>query len=150
VEITGTTLTGFSLGDQLAVVVGTAGMKSDIDTQIEKLYTSIRRTEDGITVNNIQIVIPSLGEISGLGTISPLKELDLTMRAVVNPVALTALTKGKALDINFFVRGTATDPEFVPDYESAARSLIDAVLTGKGSESGAAGKIIDSLKGFLK
>ena len=129
-KITGTSLAGFDLGDKIAPVAGFAGLKSGIDTQIEKLSVSVRRTVDGITVNNIQLVIPALGEISGSGTISPGQELNLAMRAAVNSNALTAFTRGKAIDVNFFIRGSLADPEFIPDYKDAARSLIDAFLTG--------------------
>jgi len=128
VEITGTNLTGFDIGKKMAPVANFAGMKSGMDTQIEKLHASALRTTDGITVNNIQLVIPALGEISGSGTISPSHELNLTMRVVVSSNVLTAFTKGKPIDVRFFIRGSAAEPEFIPDYKDAARSLIDAFL----------------------
>jgi len=156
VEITGTSLAGFDLGSKIASAAGfsglKSGLKSDIDTQIEKLHVSVRLTVDGITVNNIQLVIPALGDISGSGTISPRQELDLAMRVAVSNNTLAAFTKGKAIEVNFFIRGSAADPEFIPDYKDAARSLIDAFLTGNDSEAGPANKanqIMDSLKGFL-
>jgi AsmA protein len=148
-EIAGTSLTGFNLGDKIAPIASIAGLKSSMDTQIEKLRVSMRRTANGITVNNIHLVIPALGEISGAGTISPRHELDLTMRVAVSHNALTAFTKEKAIGIGFFIRGDAANPEFIPDYNDAARVIIDAVLTGKGSGTGSTNKLIDSLKGLL-
>jgi len=152
VEIAGTSLTGFDIGERIASVANFAGFKSGADTQIEKIYASARRTADGINVNNIQLVIHSFGEISGAGTISPRQELDLTMRMVVGNNALTAFTKGKPIDVKFFIRGSVADPEFIPDYKDAVRGFIDAFLSGNDSESGPATKpnqIIDSLKGLF-
>ena len=151
VEITGTTLAGFNLGDKMTFITDAFGLNSSPDTQIEKLYASLSRAADGITVKNIQLVIPSLGEISGEGTISPLKELDFTMRATVSHGALTSLTKGKAFEAGFSIHGDTANPEFVPDYKDAARILIDALLSGKDSGSSKpADHIMDSLKGLLE
>jgi AsmA protein len=145
-EVTGTTLAGFDLGNRIASVANVVGVQSGLDTQIERLYASMRRTADGIAVNDIRIVIPALGDVSGTGTISPRQELDLVMRATISADALTKFTKGKAFDVNFFIRGAAADPEFVLDYKESARSLIDAVL---GEGAGVIERLMDSLKGFL-
>jgi len=149
-EITGTVLAGFDLGDKIAPVANLAGLNSGMDTQIEKLHASIRWTVDGIIVNNSQVIIPALGEISGTGTISPRQELDLAMRVTVSHNVLTALTKGKALETGFFIRGNASDPEFIPDYRDAARILIDTLLTGDGTETSPKNKVMDSLRGLFR
>ena len=149
VEITGTSLTGFNLGDKIAPVANFAGLKPSVDTQIEKLYVSMRRTVHGVVVDDIHLVVPALGEISGTGTISPRQELDFVMRVSVTHNALAALTKGKALETGFFIRGSAADPEFIPDYKDAARVLIDAVLTGTDAGTSPVNKLMDSLKGLL-
>jgi hypothetical protein len=73
------------------------------------------------------------------------------MRAIVSHSALASLTKGKEVDIGFFVRGDAANPEFIPDYKDAARILVDAVLSGKGSSpANQPNQIIDSLKGLFR
>ena len=152
VEINGTSLAGFDLGDKIASVAGFTGLKSGMDAQIEKLYVSVRRTADGINVGNIQIVMPAFGDISGSGTISPRQELDFAMRLTVGGGALAAFTGGKPIDVNFFIRGTTADPEFIPDYKDAVLSIIDVFLTGNDSETGPANKanrIMDSLKGLM-
>ena len=153
VEISGTRLVGFDLGEKIAPVANFAGLKAGMDTQIDKFYMSARWTANGITVNNIQLVLPAFGEISGSGTISPRHELDLSMRMVVSNNILNAFTKGKTIDLRFFIRGSAADPEFIPDYKDAARSLIDAFLKGNDSKAGPANKpnqIMDSLKGVFR
>jgi len=149
VEIAGTTLTGFNLGDNIALIAGFAGLKSGTETEIEKLYVSLRRTGDGISINSINLVIPAFGEISGSGTVSPQQELDLAMRMSVTHNAPASLIRGRTLETGFFIRGSVADPEFIPDYNDVARILIDAVLTGKGGEPSPANKLLDSLKGLF-
>jgi AsmA protein len=159
VAITGTRLTGFNLGEKMAVAAKAARLKSSPDTLIEKLGAGMRWTSQGIAVSDIQFVMPSLGSLSGAGTISPQQELDFTMRAVVQPSGgeLAAFTKGKTLRVSFFVRGNATDPKFIPDYKDAARGLLDGFLSGQGSTEGATGgttgkgdTLKDSLRGLFK
>jgi hypothetical protein len=153
VEITGTRLAGFDLGDKLTPIAEAAGLKSSPDTSIEKLYADLRWTARGIAVNDIRLAVPAIGELSGAGTISPEQKLDFTMRATVSPIALAAFTEGVSFDISFFVRGDAANPEFVPDYRDTARSLIDAVFSGKSPQDGEAeqgNRIINSLKGIFK
>ena len=152
-EITGTSLAGFDLGDKLTPVAEAAGLKSSPDTTIEKLYADMRWTTRGIAVSDLRLVIPAIGELSGAGTISPEQKLDFNMRATVSPGALAAFTEGRSFDVRFFVRGDAANPEFVPDYRDAARSLIDAVFSGKSQEGGETeqgNKIINSLKGIFR
>ena len=152
IEIGGTSLAGFDLGDKLTVIAKAAGLKSNPDTFIEKLYADMRWNAQGIAVNDILLAVPALGELSGAGTISPQQELDFTMRASVSPVALESFTEGRSFEISFFVRGDAADPKFVPDYKDAVNSLIDAFVTGKSREGGEANqgnRVIDSLKGIF-
>jgi hypothetical protein len=151
--ITETSLNGFDLGDKIKFIAETVGMKPSPDTLIEKLSTAMRWTTQGIAVNDIQLVIPAFGTLSGEGTISPQQELDFTMQATINSSLLAAFTNGNAVNVRFFVRGGAADPEFIPDYKDAARSLIDAALSGEAPEPGLTNKvnrIRDSLKGLLR
>lgn len=152
VEISGTRLAGFDLGDKLKLVAQAAGLKSAPDTLIEKLSAALGWSATGIAVSDIQLIIPAIGELSGSGTISPRQELDFSMRAAISPGALEEFTQGLVFNINFFVRGNALEPEFVPDYKNAALSLIDAVFSGKGTEDGEekpGNRLINNLKGIF-
>ena len=157
--VTETHLKGFDLGEKMALVAKIAGLKSSPDTLIEKLGAKMRWTAQGIAVNDIQLVLPALGALSGAGTISPQQELDFAMKATLQPTGggLATLTGGKALQVGFFINGNADDPKFVPDYKNAARNLLDSVLSGKDSEksgvtddlTGKGEALRDSLKGLL-
>ena len=101
------------------------------------------------------MVIPSMGELSGVGKIAADQSLDFTMRALLKPSGgvvggLTKLTGGNALNLPFFVRGTASDPKFVPDTRRAAGSILGSVLSGKSGKSGTGTAIGDTLRGLFK
>jgi len=134
VEITETTLIGFDIVENITRAANIAGFKSGMDTRVEKLNASLLWTTDGIDLGDIQLIIPGLGRLNGSGTISPRRELDFTMRASLNVTALKALTKGKAINIGFYVRGNASAPEFFPDYKDAARALIDSLLPARSKD----------------
>ena len=108
---------------------------------------------EGIQVSSLQIIMPALGELSGVGKIAADQSLDFTMRALLKPSGgiaggLTKLTGGNALNLPFFIRGTASDPKFVPDAKHAAASILGSVLSGNDGKSGTAGG--DTLRGLFK
>jgi hypothetical protein len=77
------------------------------------------------------------------------------MRALLKPSGgvvggLTKLTGGNALNLPFFIRGTASDPKFVPDTKHAATSILGSVLSGKDGKSGTGTSVGDTLRGLFK
>jgi AsmA protein len=155
-EISKTKLTGFDLGGKMAALATLAGIKSSQDTEIEKFTTSMRMNPEGIQVSDLLLVMPALGELSGTGKIAPDQSLDFVMRAMLKPsggigAGLTRLTG--AINLPFFVRGSASDPKFVPDVKNAAKGLLGSALGGqsaKDGQSGAANALGDTLRGLFK
>ena len=140
-DISRTSLVGFDLAGKMSELANLAGIQSNQRTDIEKFISSVRMAPEGIQVNSLQMVIPSIGELSGVGKIAADQSLDFTMRALLKPSGgivgeLTKLTGGNPLDLPFFVRGTASAPKFIPDSQKAATSILESVLSGKGSKSG--------------
>ena len=80
------------------------------------------------------------------------------MRAMLKPggalgAGLTRLVKGGTLNVPFFVRGTASDPKFLPDAKKAARGLLESALSGQSSKEGQTGTdgvLGNALRGLLK
>lgn len=144
-NISKTLLTGFDLAGKMAVIAKLAGIKSNPETEIETLASSVRMTPEGIRVNGLQLVVPDIGELSGDGVIKPDQSLDFKMRAQVKTsggvgLALTQLMNrgggsGK-LTIPFFIRGTASEPKFIPDLKNAAGGLLGSQFSGQSSEEG--------------
>ena len=154
-DISRTSLVGFDLAGKMSALANLAGIQSNQRTDIEKFASSVRMAPEGIQVSSLQMVIPSMGELSGVGKIAADQSLDFTMRALLKPSGgvvgeLTKLTGGNALDLPFFVRGTASDPKFVPDSQKAATSILESVLSGKDGKSGTGNAVSDALRELFK
>ena len=152
-DISRTRLVGFDLAGKMSALATLAGIQSNQQTDIEKFASSVRMAPEGIQVRSLHMVLPALGELSGVGKIAADQSLDFTMRAMLKPSngiagGLTKLAGGNALNLPFFVRGTASDPKFVPDTKHAAGSILGSVLSGKDGKSGTA--IGDTLRGLFK
>jgi AsmA protein len=86
----------------------------------------------GIQTSNVDLVVPSLGTVTGDGTVSPSNALDYKLKASLSGTAASGATsligmgKGGA-SIPFFIQGTASDPKFVPDVKGMLSSGL-----GKG------------------
>ncbi len=140
-DISKTRLVGFDLAGKMATVAMLAGIQSSQETEIEKFASGMRMAPEGIQVSNLMLIMPALGQLSGAGNISASQSLDFTMRAILKPggtlgAGLTRLVKGGTLNVPFFVRGTASDPKFVPDVKNAASGLLESVISGQGGKEG--------------
>jgi AsmA protein len=157
-EISKTKLTGFDLGGKMAALATLAGIKSSQDTEIERFTTSMQMNAEGIQVSDLLLVMPALGELSGTGKISPDQSLDFGMQAMLKPSGeigsrLARLTGGGAINFPFFVRGTSSDPKFVPDAQNAAKGLLGSALGGQSSKEGQSDTrkaLSDALQGLFK
>ncbi len=155
VELAKSRLAGFNLGGKLSAIATFAGIKSNPKTEIEKFSSGLRVSNEGIQVNNLLVIAPDLGVLTGNGKVASNQTLDFKMLANVKPAGgigagLTRLTKVDSMKIPFFVRGVATDPKFVPDVKNAAGSLLESVTSGKGTTEGAGKALSDSLRGLFK
>jgi AsmA protein len=114
-----TTLGGFDLGRKMAVIQALAGIKSDNSTKIQTLAGAIRMSPEGTAAESLQLVVPSIGEMAGGGTISPANALDFRM---------TAKVAGQS--IPFLVSGTTADPSFRPDVKTVVTQKATSVAEG--------------------
>jgi hypothetical protein len=159
VDLSKTRMTGFDLAGKMATVATLAGIKPSAETEIERLASTVRMSPEGIQISSLQLIVPALGELAGDGKIGPDQSLDFKMQAQLKPTqgvaaGLLQLTKGRPLDVPFFVRGTASEPKFVPDTKNAAKGILSSVVSGKSSQQGQgqpnAGKAIDALRRLFK
>ena len=156
-EIVQTRLTGYDLSGKMAVVAKLAGLKSKRQTEIEKFSSGIQITSEGTQIENLILIMPELGTLSGNGKIATNQSLDFVMQAMVKTggdlgAGLNSLTKDGTLRIPFFVRGTADDPRFIPDTKNAIRSLLESTLSGQSSDeeqTGTGDALGDALRGLL-
>jgi AsmA protein len=157
-DISNTRLVGFDLAGKMAAVATLAGIRPSAQTEIEKFASTMRMSPEGIQVSALQLIAPALGDLTGDGTIGPDQSLDFRMRALLKPTGgivggLVQLTRGSGLNVPFFIRGTASDPKFVPDVKNAAQGILGSVISGQSGKQGQSdtGKALgDALRGLFK
>ena len=139
-----TTLAGFDLGKKMSVIEKLTGIKGGSNTEIQILSSDLRLAPDGMSADNIRLVVPSIGELGGAGTISPASQLLFRMSAKVHTSGNFAGAGNASIPI--LIEGTCSDPVFRPDVkaivsekakslqgsaEKAATGLLKGLLGGK-------------------
>jgi AsmA protein len=158
VDIANARLAGFSLGQGLSSVAALAGIRSGSDTTIQKFASNLRIAPEGTHLDNVDLVVPELGTITGNGTIGANGALDFHLVAKLANGggavgALTQLTglKGGLKSIPVAVKGTTAKPVFVPDLGSAvAGSAIPSNLGGAQGQQNPIGGILGGIFGGKK
>ena len=120
VKLADTKLANFDMGSKLAAISALSGSKTGPDTTIQNFSSNVHVAPSGIQTENINLVIPTIGTLTGSGTVSPQNALDYRMTASLSGTAASGLSQfaglgGKTASIPFFIQGTASDPRFVPD-----------------------------------
>ncbi len=142
VSLENTRLAGFDMGRKMAVIEKLAGIKGGPDTDIKSFSANVRMAPEGTSAEEIKLDVPSIGELSGGGTISPANALDFKMRAIAHTSgAMTVLSKTA---IPFTIEGTASQPVFRPDMKSLAKEQV------KGAAGKAATGLLKGLFGKKK
>jgi len=138
VKLVNTKLHGFDLGSKMSAISMLSGVKTGSDTVIQTFSSNVRVAPTGTQTENVNLVVPSLGTVTGNGTVSPSNALDYKMKASLSGTAVSGVSslagmggKGASGGIPFFIQGTASDPKFVPDVKGMLSSGIGKNL-GKG------------------
>ena len=135
-------LSGFSLASKLAALkaFGGVGGGGTADTVIQTLASNLHVAPDGMRADNLQLVVPGLGSLTGAGIIAPNNALNFRMLAKLSQAgaggALTALTGlgrlgGAQNGIPFLIQGTTSNPVFIPD----VHGLLAGGLAGAGQKN---------------
>jgi AsmA protein len=141
VDVRNTRLKGFDLGTKMSPIEKLAGLKSGPNTEVQTLSANLRMSSQGTSLQDIHLVLPSVGELTGGGTISPAHALDFKMRATVRAGLLSVLNPPS---IPFSIGGTSSDPQFRPDVGQLATEEINQGLKGLKVGGVDAGKTADS------
>jgi len=132
VKLANTKLNGFDMGSKMSAISMLSGVKTGSDTEIQTFSSNVHVAPSGIQTSNVNLVVPSLGTVTGDGTVSPSNALDYKMKASLTGTAVSSASalaglSGKGASIPFFIQGTASDPKFVPDVKGMLSSGL-----GKG------------------
>jgi AsmA protein len=168
VNLTNGKLAGFNLKQKLGALSSFAGLGgggSGSDTDIQKLSSDIHMDPSGIQATNLILIVPSMGTVTGNGTVGADGKLNCKMSAKLAVAsslgaatsALSAFTGGGSKSggggLPFKVEGTTSHPIFLPDLGGMASGLAGSgksVLGGAGNAGGgAAGAASQALGGLF-
>lgn len=133
VKLANTKLHGFDMGSKMSAISTLAGLKTGPDTTIQNFSTNVNDTPAGIQTNNINLVVPAIGTVTGNGSINPQNDLNYKMQASLSGSTVSGLSQlaglsGKGATVPFFIQGTASDPKFVPDVKGMLSSGLGKQL----------------------
>jgi len=154
-------LGGFNLKSKLGALASFPGLGgaggSGSDTEIQTLSADIRVDPTGTQANNLKIVVPSIGTVTGKATVAPGGKLDCKMSANLAggigtvTSALTSFGSSKnSKGIPFTITGTTSNPIFLPDVAGMAGNMAKGVggvpVKGAGAAVGAIGGLFGKKK----
>jgi AsmA protein len=122
VKLENSQLANFDLGSKLSAISALTGKKTGNDTSIQNFSSDVRVAPEGTKADNINLTVPSIGVVTGGGTVSPANQLAFKMNAAV-----------AGNQIPFGVTGTTSDPKFTPDVKGIATGLLNSFTKGTGT-----------------
>jgi AsmA protein len=154
-------LSGFDLGSKMKVLSLFGGISGGSDTTIQTFSSNLRVANEGIRADNLDLVVPPIGSLTGNGTISSNQALDFKMVAKLGSSgsALGALSSGLGAltgggqknsgGIPFRIQGTTSNPTFLPDLGGFASGLGGTAASEGKAVAPSAGDLGRALGGLL-
>ena len=146
VNLSNAKLAGYNLKSKLGALGSFAGLGgSGSDTEIQTMSTNLHQDPQGTHAQNLLIVVPSIGTITGDGNVSASGQLNCKMVAKLSGGggAMGAVSQFSKLGgsqtsggIPFRIEGTTSNPIFVPDVAGMAGGLAKSQLGGLASGGG--------------
>ncbi len=147
----------FNLRSKLGALGPLSGLggSNGSDTVIQTLSANLRVDPSGENADNLNLVVPTIGTITGTANVSAAGQLNCKMLANLAggictvTSALTSITgggKGSKGGIPFKITGTTSNPVFMPDLSGAAGNMVKGIGSGT---SGAAGSAASAATGAL-
>jgi flagellin-like hook-associated protein FlgL len=131
VKIEGAKLTGYNLGSKLRVIQDLAALPVSETTEIQTASTKFETSPSGTNLRDILFLAPTIGQLSGDGSITPKHALDFKMKAVVKTGGLLAAAlqqRGETTTVPFFIQGTSASPVFKADVKALANEKLQQVV----------------------
>ncbi|MDE3136432.1 MAG: AsmA family protein [Acidobacteriota bacterium] len=140
VQLSNVRLAGFSLAGELARALGTASAANGNDTLIQVASSDLRYAADGLRADNLNIVVPALGTLTGSGTVGANNSLNFRMVAklagnsgLAQLVNLPLLNQKTSGGLPFHIEGTTEHPKVVPDIQGVA-GIIEKLAQPQGNQ----------------
>jgi AsmA protein len=161
VNLSNAKLAGFNLKSKLGALASFAGLggNSGSDTEIQTLSTNVRVDPSGTHAQNMLLLVPAIGSITGDGFISSANQLDCKMIAKLSSSGLagaasSALSSftggGKSQNgIPFKIQGTTSKPVFIPEVGAVAGNMLKNAAGGAGGQNNPASQVQGVLGGLF-
>jgi len=149
VKMSNAALANFNLGSKLSAVYALTGKQAGNDTMIQNLSSDVRYAPDGTRLDKINLVIPSLGTVTGAGTVSPSNALNFKMLANLAGMGagLTHAVGMGAGGIPIDIGGTTADPKFTPDMKAMMGNKLKGLMpSGTNNPLGGLGGLFGKKK----
>jgi AsmA protein len=163
VDLSNGKLSGFNLKSKLGALssfTGLGGGGGGSDTEIQKLSANLHVDPSGTQANDLVVVVPSIGTVTGMANVSASNQLNCKMTAKLAGgmgAATSALTSfgggNSSAGIPFTVTGTTSNPVFLPDVKGMAGSMVKGLggnATGTAGQAAGAAKALGGLFGKKK
>ena len=135
VKLENSTLANFNLGSKLSAVSALSGKNTGDDTTIQNFSSDVRVAPEGTKADNINLNVPSIGVVTGAGTVSPANELAFKLNAAVG-----------GMGIPLTVTGTTSDPKFAPDMKGMATGLLKGLGQGNSNQQNPVNNVMGLFK----
>ena len=163
VDLSNGKLAGFNLKSKLGALSSFTGLGGGggggSDTEIQKLSATIHFDPSGTQANDLIVVVPSIGTVTGTANVSASGKLDCKMSAKlaggmgVMTSAMTSFGNKNSNGIPFTVTGTTSNPIFLPDVKGMAGNMAKGLggdATGTAGQAAGAAKALGGLFGKKK
>lgn len=164
VDLSNGKLSGFNLKSKLGALSsfpGLGGGGGGSDTEIQKLSANIHVDPSGTQANDLNVVVPSIGTVTGTANVSASNQLNCKMSAKLAggigtvTSALTSFGGGgnNSQGIPFTITGTTSNPVFLPDVKGMAGNMAKGLggnATGTAGQAEGAAKALGGLFGKKK
>ncbi len=149
--LSNTRLAGFDMGTKMKVIGLLSGIPVGPNTDIQMLGANVRSSPEGTAIDNLQFIVPTIGQLTGAGTVSASHALDFKMRVTLHTsgAVMAALGQRHDTSVPFLIGGTSSDPSFRPDVKGIAEQKVQQ-LTGNSDLGKAAGSVLNNLFGGKK
>jgi len=153
VSLNNTKLAGFNLSSKMSSMSQLAGIKTGNDTTIQTFSSNVNVTPAVTRADNINLIMPSLGSVTGAGTIAN-QNLNFKMVAKVQSTGGGLLgaagTKAGSQTVPFAIQGTTSNPQFIPDTSALMQNAIENQLNQRlGGNAGSTQDLGGALGGLL-
>jgi AsmA protein len=159
-EVSNARIAGFDLRSKMGSLASFGAAGPSGDTAIETLKAGLRIAADGMQAQNILVVMPAIGSMTGHGVIAPTGAIHFVMLGRMNAgnaanVAGDVVSRATGFGlpssngIPFRIEGTTANPVFVPDVGATVRSFANAPGLNLNPATGTAG-LLDELLGRRK